>query len=157
MIPAYVAELGLTTRKTSVGAQKIDGLSLETYDMALAKFSIQDSLEKVRFFEDTFLLVDTSMKVFLKMFFFSFNNANIKFAELEKLTWKTYIAAEALPTTNSVKFINKKEFAKAALDKNPETFIVHIAILKMPTTMPIYLSKTSQVQRLNKPILAALQ
>ncbi len=38
MTPAYAAKLGLTTRKTSVGAQKIDGSPLETHDMTLAKF-----------------------------------------------------------------------------------------------------------------------
>ena len=37
---AYVVELGLTTQKTSVEVQKIDDLLLETYDMALARFSI---------------------------------------------------------------------------------------------------------------------
>ncbi len=54
MTPAYVAELGLTTRKTSVGAQKIDGSPLETYGMASANISLQDSLGRVRFFEETF-------------------------------------------------------------------------------------------------------
>ncbi len=40
MTLAYVAELGLTIQKTSVSAQKIDGLLLETYNMASARFSI---------------------------------------------------------------------------------------------------------------------
>ncbi len=40
MTPAYAAELGLTTRKSSVGAQKIDGSSLETYGMVTASFSL---------------------------------------------------------------------------------------------------------------------
>ncbi len=39
MTPAYAAELGFTARKTSVGAQKIDGSPLETYGMASARFS----------------------------------------------------------------------------------------------------------------------
>ncbi len=47
MTPAYAAELGLTTRKSSVGAQKIDGSSLETYGMASASFSLQDSLGRI--------------------------------------------------------------------------------------------------------------
>ncbi len=38
MTPAYIVELGLTTQKTSIGAQKIDGSPLETYGMALASF-----------------------------------------------------------------------------------------------------------------------
>ncbi len=33
MTPAYATKLGFSARKTNVGAQKIDGLSLETYGM----------------------------------------------------------------------------------------------------------------------------
>ncbi len=40
MTPAYVAKLGLTTRKTSVGALEIDGSPLKTHGMTLAKFSL---------------------------------------------------------------------------------------------------------------------
>ncbi len=40
MTSAYAEELGLTTWKTSVGAQKIDGLPLETHGMTSARFSI---------------------------------------------------------------------------------------------------------------------
>ncbi len=100
MIPAYAKKLGLTTRKTSVGAQKIDDSPLKTYGMASARFSIQDSRGRVRFFEETFLLADTSMEVVLGMLFLSLSNANVEFAELGKLTWRTYTAAEALPTTS---------------------------------------------------------
>ncbi len=39
MTSAYTAKLVLTTWKTSVGVQKIDGSPLETYDMALASFT----------------------------------------------------------------------------------------------------------------------
>ncbi len=39
MTPAYAAKLGLTMRKTSVEAQKIDGSPLETHGMTAAKFS----------------------------------------------------------------------------------------------------------------------
>ena len=40
MTPAYTVKLGLTIQKTSIGAQKIDGLPLETYGIALIRFSI---------------------------------------------------------------------------------------------------------------------
>ncbi len=86
MTLAFAAKLGLRARPTNVGAQKIDGSPLEIHDMALTRFSIQDSLERVRFFEETFLLADTSMVVVLRMSFLSISNANIEFAELEKLT-----------------------------------------------------------------------
>lgn len=85
MILAYVAKLDLTTQKTSIGAQKIDGLTLRTYDMALASFLLWDRLGKIRFFKKIFLLADTSMKMILKMFFFSLSNANLHF-DIEKLS-----------------------------------------------------------------------
>lgn len=85
MTPAYAVKLGLTTWKTSVGAQKIDNLALETYGMVLARFSLQDNLERVWFFKETFLLADISLKMVLEMPFLSLNNADIKFAELEIL------------------------------------------------------------------------
>ena len=40
MNPTYAVKLGLITRKTNVGAQKIDGLILVTYGMMLAGFSV---------------------------------------------------------------------------------------------------------------------
>ncbi len=52
--------------------------------MALTRFLIQDSLERVWFFEETFLLTNTSMEVVLAMLFLSLNNIYIKFAELGK-------------------------------------------------------------------------
>ncbi len=116
MTPAYAAELGLTNQKTSVGAQKIDGSLLETYGMVSASFSLQDSLGRVRFFEETFLLADTSMEVVLRMLFLTLSNADFQFSA-EKLTWRTYTTAEALPITSRVKLIDKREFARGALDK----------------------------------------
>lgn len=86
MTLAYAIKLDLTTQKTSVGAQKIDNLLLETYDMTSARFSIQDNLKRVQFFEKTFLLADSSMEMALEMPFLSFSNANIEFTELKKLT-----------------------------------------------------------------------
>ena len=38
MSPAYAKKLGLKTRKTKVGAQKIDGSALETFEMVIADF-----------------------------------------------------------------------------------------------------------------------
>ena len=89
------------------------------------------------------MLTNTSIEVVLEMLFLSLSNADVKFAELKKLTWRTYIAVEALCTTSWFKLIDKKEFVKTTLDKNSEMFVVHIAILKMLTTIFIHLSRTS--------------
>ncbi len=102
MTPAYTRKLGFTTWKTSVKAQKIDGLPLKIYGMAPASFLLQDSLGRVWFFEETFLLTDTSIEMVLEIPFLSLSNADIKFAELGKLTWRLYTIAETLFTTSQV-------------------------------------------------------
>ena len=71
--------------------------------------------------------------------FFTFGNTKIQFAE-KKLTWRSYTTKEALPTTWTVKLIKKKEFAKAILDDNIETFVVHVNFLSLGSKMLIILA-----------------
>lgn len=90
------------------------------------------------------------MEVVLEMLFLSFSNADVEFAKLGKLIWRSYTAAETLPTTSQVELNNKKEFAKTALDKNSKTFIVHIATLVATETdgMKVHLSQVIQLAAL---------
>ena len=69
--------------------------------MVIASFQVQDKLGKARFFQKTFLVADTRMDIVLGMPFLTLSNANIRFAEGD-LTWKTYTATDALPTTKKV-------------------------------------------------------
>ncbi len=94
------------------------------------------------------------MEVVLGMPFLSLSNIDVEFAKLGKLTWSSYTAAEALPTTSQFELINKREFAKAALDKNSETFVIYVITLDLLTAISIYLSRALQV--LEDPTLAAL-
>ena len=130
MTPAFAAKLGLYTQPTNVGAQKIDGSALKTYNMTIAGFSIQDKLDRAQFFEETFLLANTSIKVVLGMFFLALSNADILF-DTESFTWRSYSAAEALPTTMRVELIDKHKFAEVASNENSKTFIVHVAALEV--------------------------
>ena len=66
----------------------------------------------------------------LEILFITFNNTNIQFVK-KKLTCRFYTNAEALPTTKQAELINKKEFAKVALDKNGETFVMHVVSLNL--------------------------
>ena len=83
MAPVYAKELGLRVRKTDVGAQKIDGSTLETYGMVIAGFQVQDKFERTRFFQETFLVADISMEVVLGMPFLAFNKVEVDYAERE--------------------------------------------------------------------------
>ena len=145
--PAYAAKLGLTFRKTNVGSQKIDGSPLETIGRVIAGFQIQDKLGRVRFFQKTFFLADTSMEVVLGMPFLTLSTAEIRFAERE-LVWRTYTAAGALSTTRRVEIIDK-ELAAAALNEDDETFVVHVAVIMRSTKMTVHPSCEAQIASLN--------
>ena len=81
MSPAYAEKLGLKTRKTNVGAQKIDGSALETFGMVIADFQVEDKSGRPRFFQETFLVADTKFEVILGMLFLKISNADIAFVE----------------------------------------------------------------------------
>ena len=147
IIPAYAKQLRLGTRRTDVGAQKIDGSLLATYEMVIAAFQVKDKLGRARFFQETLLLANTSMEVVLEMPFLILSNADIQFAEKE-LIWRSYTAKEALPTTQRVELIDKKEFAKAALDENIEAFVVYVSFLSLGSKMTIYPAWEAQITSL---------
>ena len=111
-----------------VGVQKIDGTTLDTYGIVVATFLITDKANRVRFFEETFLVANVSLEVILGMFFLTLSGADIDFLRRE-LRWRTYTTQEALPTTKRIELVGKKEFAVSALDPEYETFVVHIALL----------------------------
>ena len=116
--------------------------------MVIAGFQVEEKLGRARFFQESFLLAETSMEVVLGMPFLAFSNVDIQFAEKE-LIWRSYTAAEALSTTKWVELIDKKEFAKATLDEESETFVVHIAILEAPLAgMAIHLSWVAHISAL---------
>ena len=64
---AYVERLGFKTRKTNVGAQKINGSALEIFGMVIANFQVEDKDGRSRFFQKTFLVADIKFKVILGM------------------------------------------------------------------------------------------
>ncbi len=80
----------------------------------------------------------------LGMSFLALSNTDFQFGA-KKLIWRSYMVVEALPTTSRVEIINKKKFAKTALDKNSETFVVYVVTLEVSTAMPIYPPRASQV------------
>ena len=145
MTLAYAKQLGLQVQRTDVEAQKIDGSLFRTFGMVIAGFQVEDKLDRIQFFQELFLLAETSMEVVLGMFFLTFSNADIQFAGKE-LTWRSYTTAEALPITKRVKLIDKKKFAKAVLDGKFETFVVHVAALEAPLAgMAIHFSQAAQI------------
>lgn len=115
----FTAKLGISPRQTGVGAQKINSLPLEIYNIVFIGFSVQDKLGIIWFFKIIFLLTNTSIEVVWRMFFLVFSNADIQF-NAKSLTWRLYTTTEALPTARWVELINKHKFVKATLNKNSE-------------------------------------
>ena len=106
--------------------------------MVIADCSVKDKFERVQFFQKIFLLANIGLEVVLEMFFLTFSRADIQFAEQE-FVWKTYMAAEALPITKRVEIIYKWEFVVAALNADDKIFMIYVATLAKPTTIPINL------------------
>ena len=79
MHPAFAERLSLVVQATNVGTQKIDSTIFETYGIVIAVFSVTDQVDKVRFFEETFLVVNVSPDVVFGMPFLSLSGADIDF------------------------------------------------------------------------------
>ena len=140
MTLAYAKKLGFRTQKTEIGAQIIDGSSLDIFWIVIAGFQVLDKHGRTQFFQEIFLLANMTMEVVLGMPFLTLSNADIQFAEKE-LTWRSYIAKKALPTTQRVKLIDKKEFAKVVLDENIGAFVMYMSFLSLRSKMTIHLAQ----------------
>ena len=79
----FAKQQGLSIRPTDVGGQKIDGITLDTYGMVVAAFSVEDKANRVRFFEETFLVANVSPKVVLGMPFLTLSGADVGFSSWE--------------------------------------------------------------------------
>lgn len=122
---------------TNIVVQKIDGFFFETYEIVTAGFSVYNKLGIAQFFEDTFLVANTSMEMILGMLFLSFSNINIQY-DFRKYTRKTYMTTKTTFIVRRVELIEKYEFVKAALHENFETFEVHIVALEILSGMMIH-------------------
>ena len=98
MTSLYASKLGFWVQRTDVGAQKIDGSTLETFGIVLTSFQVEDKLRKAQFFQETLLLANINAEIVLDMLFLTLSNVDVQFVEKE-LIWRSYITAEALLTT----------------------------------------------------------
>ena len=140
MTLAYAKKLGLRIQKIDIGAEKIDGSSLDMFRIVIASFLILDKQNRIWFFQKTFLLTNTTIEVVPRILFLTFSNANIQFAE-KKPTWRFYTTKKALSSTQKIELINKEKLAKAALNENIEVFMVYISFLSLGSKITIYLAR----------------
>ena len=145
MTMAYTSKLGFKVHHTNVGAQMINSSNPKTFGMILAKFQLEDKLKKARFFQETCLLPNISVEIFLGMPFLTLSNPNVQFVKKE-FTWKFFIIAKTLPTTKWVELINKKEFAKVAFDEKSKILVVYVASFNLASG--IHLDRAAQIASL---------
>ena len=77
--PNFAKKLSLTIRPTDVEAQKIDDFKLITYEIVVAAFPMKDKANRVRFFEETFLITNVSLEVVLETLFLTLSGADVDF------------------------------------------------------------------------------
>ena len=83
MYPVFVEKLGLVVQIINIGAQKIDGTTFETYKIVVAAFLVTDQADKIRFFEETFLVANVNRNIVLEMSFLILSNVNVDFSKKE--------------------------------------------------------------------------
>ncbi len=147
MSQAFAHHLGLTIRKTNVGAQKIDGTTLKTYGIVVSTFSVLNKDRKERFFEESFLLADIKPDIVLGIPFLTMSNADVDF-QARDLQWKSYTTRNILLTTRQVELIRKKEFVAATFDLEHEAFVVPIIALTVDLGDEVHRSKRTQIAQL---------
>lgn len=67
--PNLAQKLGFWINKININSQKIDKSYLNTFNIIIAKFSAENKLRLIFFFEKTFLLSQTIPDMVLKMLF----------------------------------------------------------------------------------------
>ena len=77
----FAWKLGFHIQKTNIKAQKIDSSALETFEMVIADFQVENKGGRPRFFQETFLVADTQFEVILGMLFLKISNADVLFGE----------------------------------------------------------------------------
>ena len=105
-----------------------------------------DKANRVRFFEETFLVANVNPDIVFRMLFLILSSADVNFSGW-KLRRRTYTIKKALSTTKRVELVGKKEFAAATLDPEHETYVVHVASLSS-TLLDVHPSRRPQISGL---------
>ena len=81
MHPTFIEKLGLTVQSTNISIKKIDSTIFKIYRMVVMIFSVIEQANKIKFFKETFLVVNISLNVVFEMPFFILNGTNINFSK----------------------------------------------------------------------------
>ena len=79
--PAFAEKLGFVVQTTNIGGQKMDSTTLETYRMMVAVFSVINQANRVKFFEEIFLVANVSPDVIFGMHFLTLSGVDVNFSK----------------------------------------------------------------------------
>ena len=128
---------------------------LDTHVMVVPIFSVVDKTNRVRFFEETFLVANISSEVVFGMSFLILSSADVDFLGRE-LWWGTYSTKKALLTIRRVELVGKKEFVAVALDPEHETYVVHVTSLSFTPFVTSLASTPLNVHPSRRPQISGL-
>ena len=77
--PTLAQKLGLPVRLIDIEAQKIDGIMLDTFGMVVTAFSVMDKANRIKFFEEIFLIANVSPEIVLRILFLTLSSADVNF------------------------------------------------------------------------------
>ena len=83
MHPSFAKQLSLPISLRGIRAQKTDGTTLETHEMVVIAFSVVDKANRVKIFEEPFLVANLSPEVVLGMLFLTLSSADVDFSGRE--------------------------------------------------------------------------
>ena len=79
--PTLVKESGLSIKPIDVKAEKIDGNTLNTYEIVVAAFLVTDKANQAKSFEETFLIANVSPQVVFGMLFLILSAVDVDFLD----------------------------------------------------------------------------
>ena len=130
--PTFAKKLSVPIKPKDIRVQKSDSITLDTFGMVVAAFSLIDKANQVKFFKEIFLVANVGLEEVFEIFFLTLSGADVNFLGW-KLCWRTYTIKETLLTTKGVKLVGKKEFTTTVLDLESKIFVVYVALLSSIT------------------------
>ena len=81
MNPNFAKKISFRIFEIKIDTQKIDSLKLDTFDMVIVLFCMENKKRRFRFFEGMFLVADISIDSTLNILFLTLNNIEIDFVD----------------------------------------------------------------------------
>ena len=79
----FAKQLGFPIRPTDIGEQKINSITQDIHRIVVTAYLVVDKVNRIRFFQETFLMANVSPEVVFKMLFLTMSNVDADFSGWE--------------------------------------------------------------------------